>query len=60
VRDHSRLTAFQLADELALADYSESKAFPRNEQFGLTAQIRRAAVSVPANIFEGCADAWAT
>jgi four helix bundle protein len=54
------LTACQLAGQLALAVYSESKTFPRHEQFGLTSQIRRAAVSVPAIIVEGCAYAWAT
>src|SRR5262245_52400173 len=55
MRDHRKLRAFHLADQLALAIYTATKSFPKAEQFGLTSQLRRAAVSIASNIVEGCA-----
>ena len=55
MRDHTKLRAFELADEVAILAYQVTAVFPKEELFGLTAQMRRAAVSVPSNIVEGCA-----
>lgn len=53
VRSYRDLTVWQTAMNLAQECYLVTKEFPREEQFGLTNQIRRAATSVPANIAEG-------
>jgi four helix bundle protein len=55
MRDHTKLRAFELADEIAILTYKVTAAFPKEEAYGLTSQMRRAAVSVPSNIVEGCA-----
>lgn len=55
MRDHTKLRAFELADEVAILIYRATQGFPRVEGYGLTSQMRRAAVSVASNIVEGCA-----
>lgn len=54
-RDHRKLEVFAMADEMTLRIYRATASFPRDEMYGLRAQIRRSAVSVPTNIVEGCA-----
>ena len=53
VRNYSELIAWQKAIDLVETVYTLSAALPREEMYGLTTQIRRAAVSIPSNIAEG-------
>jgi four helix bundle protein len=53
IQDYKDLTAWQSAMALCERVYRESEQLPEHERFGLTAQMRRAAVSIPANIAEG-------
>lgn len=52
-RSYQDLIVWQKAMDFIEQVYALSKTFPSNESFGLTAQIRRAAVSIPSNIAEG-------
>ncbi|HMM67960.1 MAG TPA: four helix bundle protein [Dokdonella sp.] len=54
-RAHERLEVWQEAMQLVEMVYVATAAFPADEGYGLTAQIRRSAVSVPSNIAEGAA-----
>src|SRR6266511_4915364 len=53
VRSHRDLVVWQRAIDLVECAYRISRRFPADERFGLTSQLRRAAVSVPSNIAEG-------
>ena len=52
-RSYKDLVAWQRAMDLATATYRSTASFPKDEQFGLTSQLRRAAVSIPSNIAKG-------
>ncbi len=53
VKGYEDLIVWQKAVDLVVETYRATKAFPREEVYGLTAQIRRAVVSIPSNIAEG-------
>ena len=53
MQDFKKVIAWKKSHSLALRVYAITAAFPKAELFGLTSQVRRAAVSIPANIAEG-------
>ena len=53
-RNFRQLQVWQRAHLLVLDLYRETKGFPFHERYGITSQMRRAAVSIPTNIAEGC------
>ncbi len=52
---YEKLIVWQRADKLAYQVYLATKGFPKDELYGMTSQLRRAALSVPTNIVEGYA-----
>lgn len=54
-KPHKKLSVWQKAVDLSIEIYRVTETFPKTEQFGLSSQMRRAGVSVPANIAEGAA-----
>jgi len=54
MKDFSKIKVWEKAHHFTLQVYRITKNFPSDERFGLTAQLRRAAASVPTNIAEGC------
>ena len=54
MKDFKKLKVWQKAHRLTLDVYQASATFPREELYGLTIQIRRACLSIPSNIAEGC------
>jgi four helix bundle protein len=54
MKDFKELKVWSKAHELTIIVYSMTRAFPRDEMYGLTSQMRRSAASIGANIAEGC------
>jgi len=54
MKDFRDIKVWQKGHELTLRVYMETRHFPKEELYGLVSQIRRASVSIPANIAEGC------
>jgi len=54
MRPFKKLEVWEKAHQLALSVYRATVNLPREERYGLTGQLRRGAVSIPANIAEGC------
>lgn len=54
MKDYRKLTVWEKAHRLVLEVYKLTCTYPREEQFNLISQLRRAATSVPTNIVEGC------
>ena len=54
MKDFRELKVWHKAHELTLLVYRTTRSFPREELYGITAQMRRASASIPANLAEGC------
>jgi four helix bundle protein len=54
MKDYKKLVVWEKAHKLTLFIYRLTQAFPREERYALVSQIRRAAISTPTNIAEGC------
>ena len=54
MKDFKQLKVWEKSHSLSLETYKATKTFPKEELYGLTSQIRRAVVSIKANIAEGC------
>ena len=54
MQDYRKLLVWEKAHQYVLAIYGLTSKFPDAERYGLTSQIKRAVVSIPANIAEGC------
>jgi four helix bundle protein len=54
MRDYKELKVWQESMTLVRKCYQATNDFPRNEQYGITSQMRRSAISIPSNIAEGC------
>jgi four helix bundle protein len=54
MRNYKDLRVWEEAHRMTLSVYRATQAFPKDERFGLTSQIRRASASIAANLAEGC------
>jgi len=54
MRDFRSLKVWERSHRLTLSIYNSTASFPKEERYGLTSQLRRCGVSIPANIAEGC------
>lgn len=54
MRDFHNYKVWEKGHQFALSIYKNTKSFPKDELFGITSQLRRAATSIPINIAEGC------
>jgi four helix bundle protein len=54
MKDFRKLKVWEKAHRMVLSVYSVTRNFPREELYGITSQMRRASVSIPTNIAEGC------
>ncbi|MGG7666080.1 four helix bundle protein [Dyadobacter sp. BHUBP1] len=54
MRDFRKYEVWRISHEFVLDVYIKTRTFPANETYGVTSQIRRASVSIPTNLAEGC------